>query len=44
MTEIVILVPLLVLLIIIVCLLDGIQTEIRHLRWTVEEQGKRKEE
>ena len=44
MTELVILVPLMIPLIMIVCLLDGIQTEIRHLRWTVEEQAEWKEE
>ena len=44
MTELVILVPIMVPLIMIVCLLDGIQTDIRHLKWTVEEQAERKEE
>lgn len=43
MKELVILVPMLVPLILIVCLLDGIQTDIRHLRWEIEEQTERKE-
>ena len=37
MTELVILVPMMVPLILVVCLLDGIQTDIRQLRWSVEE-------
>ena len=36
-------IPVSVLLIVIICLLDGIQTDIRHLKWTVEEQTERKE-
>lgn len=43
MKELVILVPMLVPLILIVYLLDGIQTDIRHLRWEIEEQTERKE-
>ena len=43
MIELVILVPLIIPLILIVCLLDGIQTDIRHLKWAVEEQAKRKD-
>lgn len=43
MTELVILVPMLVPLIMIVCLLDGIQTDIRYLRWEIKEQAERKD-
>lgn len=44
MTELVILVPMLIPMIMIVCILDGIQTDIRHLKWVIEEQAERKEE
>ncbi len=43
MTEIVIMIPVSVLLIVIICLLDGIQTDIRHLRWDIEEKAERKD-
>ena len=44
MIELVILVPLMIPMIMIVCLLDGIQTDIRHLKWTVEEWAERKKD
>ena len=44
MTELVILVPMLVPLIMIVCLLDGIQTDIRYLRWEIKEQAERRDD